>query len=172
LDEYFEVGKIVGAHGLNGEIKVYPITHDASNFYNFDEIFIDSRRYKVIALKFVGQYAAFSLEGIDNRDKAEQLKGQFISINRVKAAPLAEGYYYMSDIIGCKVIDKKGYVGMIFDIIETGGNDVYVINCSDGIYAIPELLIPAIDSVIKNIDISARIITVEIPKGLLEDECF
>jgi 16S rRNA processing protein RimM len=172
LDEYFEVGKIVGAHGLNGEIKVYPITHDASNFYNFDELFINNRRYAVISLKFVGQYAAFSLEGIDNRDKAEQLKGQFISINRNNAAPLAEGHYYMSDIIGCKVMNEKGYVGTVVDIIETGGNDVYVINCSDGIYSIPELLIPAIDTVIKNIDISAKIITVEIPKGLLEDECF
>jgi 16S rRNA processing protein RimM len=75
----------------------------------------------------------------------------------------------MEDIIGCNVFEKNEFTGVITDIIETGSNDVYDIDGSDGKYR-RQILLPAIKSVVLNIDIVNRRIDILIPKGLLDDE--
>ncbi|MFA5340480.1 MAG: ribosome maturation factor RimM [Clostridia bacterium] len=169
MNGLLDIGKIIGAHGLNGEIKIYPITRDASNFHSIEKIIIQNKDYVVKSVKFINNLLAIALEGITDRTKAETLIGEFISIRREDALPLEEGSYYMTDIIGCSAFENNIFIGIIDDIIETGSNDVYVINGEKGKYR-QQILLPAIKSVIISIDIKEKIINISIPKGLLDDE--
>ncbi len=169
MNDLLDIGKIIGAHGLNGEIKVYPITRDASNFYSIEKIIVHNKEFIVKSVRFINNLIAIALEGITDRTEAESLNGEFISIKRKDALPLEEGSYYMTDIIGCNVFEGDFFVGIITDIIETGSNDVYVINGVNGKYR-QQILLPAIKSAVINIDIKEKKIGISIPKGLLDDE--
>lgn len=169
MDDLLEFGKIIGAHGLNGELKVFPITRDASNFLKIKKVIIQGIEFSVISVRLMNNHVTFSIEGINDRTQAEQFKGEYISIKRKDAPSLDKETYYMRDIIGCEVYDDIGIIGKIVDIIETGSNDVYVTDGSNGVYK-QQILIPAIKGVVLNIDINSKRIHVKIPKGLLDDE--
>ena len=96
--------------------------------------------------------------------EAEKLKNHYIKIPRSDAKSLDEGEYFIADLIGCEVYEKE-LIGVLDDIFTAGGGDVYVIKRKGK----KDLLLPALSSVIKNIDIVERRIDVEIPRGL-EDE--
>ena len=69
--DLLDIGKIIGAHGLNGEIKVFSITRDASNFHSIKKVFIQNKEYTVQSVRFLNNLAALKLEGINDRTKAE-----------------------------------------------------------------------------------------------------
>lgn len=171
MNDLMDLGKVIDTHGLNGEIKVYPITHDVSNFLLLKKIYILDREYSVKSVRFIKNLVAFTLHGINDINTAQGLIGNFISIERKEAPPLESDEYYMIDIIGCLVYDDLGVIGNVIDIIETKSNDVYVIDGEKGIYK-QQILLPAIKSVILNIDMSLKKIHAVIPKGLLDDEYF
>ncbi|MDX1359341.1 MAG: ribosome maturation factor RimM, partial [Clostridia bacterium] len=82
------------------------------------------------------------------------------------ASPLAEGEYYMEDLIGCSVFESGKFLGKLEDIIETGANDVYSVMDKSG----RELLIPALKNVILDVDIEKKSMEVILPEGLVDDE--
>ncbi len=102
-----------------------------------------------------------------DRDQAEQFRGQEIRIPLDQKVPLPAGVYYHWQVLGLKVIEAGGRsLGEVSEILETGGNDVYVVRAASG----AELLLPAISSVILDIDLEARQIRVAIPQGLEQGE--
>ena len=169
MKKLLDIGIITGAHGVKGEIKVLPISADASNFHSLNKVFIKDIAYIVTSVRFVKNQALLKLDTINDRTTADTCKGNYVSITREQAVPLEKDTYYMEDIIGCDVFEKNEFTGVITDIIETGSNDVYDIDGSDGKYR-RQILLPAIKSVVLNIDIVNKRIDVLIPKGLLDDE--
>ena len=96
---------------------------------------------------------------------AEALKGAELYIPRVEGAKLNEGEYYIADIIGMEVVSDDGaHLGRVKDVMETGANDVYVVEREGG----KELLIPAIKDCILDTDIDANVLTVHLLDGLME----
>ena len=171
MNEYIIIGKLIGAHGIRGEMKVFPITDDVRRFSTISECMLLSpnekllRTIHVTGKRFALETVIISVETITDRDEAQKLSGLFLAVKREEAAPLAAGRYFITDLIGCKVTDsKKGLLGVISDVLQTGANDVLVVKRSGKL----DLLIPYLKEAVTAVDVSSRQISVELPDGLYE----
>ncbi len=162
------IGRIVGAHGIHGALKIYSYAESEDLFADQEElILIDPagtrNRYAVAAVKAHKKSIRLNLKHVETRDQAEGLRGADVYIPKSGLPPLEEGTYYWVDLIGLAVRTTEGReLGRVAEIIPTGANDVYVVrNEGDA-----EVLIPAIDSVVLEIDLQKGCIRVELPEGL------
>lgn len=168
MKDIFEIGIIASAHGIKGEVKIFPYSNMPENFRKQKYFLYNGKKLYVKSVKLLTKFVVVKFNGVDTIEDAQAMKGIVISIEKENAAPLGENEYYMKDIIGCGVYENDNYLGDIKDIIETGGNDVYsVIDHNKR-----EILIPALKNVIKKIDIGKKIIHVILPEGLLDDDYF
>ncbi len=161
-----EIGKIVNTHGLKGHLKVEPWCDGIETFAYLNSVFVNNTEYSIESVKVQKNLFLLKLENIDTVEEAEKLKNKIIMANEDEMPPLPEGVYYIKDIMGLSVYDGDRLIGEIVDWIETGANNVYVIKRSKG----KEVLIPAIDSVIKEIDIENKKMSVNMLEGLMEDD--
>ena len=159
---YFTVGQIVKPQGIKGEVKVRSFADDPQRFHDLDEVMLGDEegpadRARVKACRVQGESVYLYLAGVNDRDQAERLRGQYLWIERSQAVPLAEDTYYLSDLLGCAVMDESGHTyGSIADIIQTGSNDVYVVRSRDG----DDILVPALKSIVSRVDIEKARVTV------------
>jgi len=165
--DYLSIGYILKPQGIKGELKVMPLTDDIQRFSRLKWVFFKNNdQYEKTYLKKVriqGDTVFITLEGIDDRNKAEAYRGQYIWIDRDHAIRLPKDTYFICDLIGCTIVDLEGKkMGIIEDILQTGSNDVYVVK--DGNH---EILIPAIKSVIKEVSIRKKEIIVD--SAMLEE---
>jgi 16S rRNA processing protein RimM len=168
---FLAIGKIVGVHGLRGAIKVYSYGDSLSVFRPGCPVLIKNTEglAKTFIIDWVKPHKRvnlFSLKGLENRNQAEALVGAELLIAKATLPELEEGTYYWADLIGLSVftIEKK-YIGRIASIIPTGSNDVYVVKDpekDDG----NEILIPALASVVMEVDLERKIMRVDLPEGL------
>lgn len=167
LEEYFRVGVIANTHGIRGEVKVYPTTQDPMRFKGMKEIFIDTGTQKlaweVANARFSKNMVILKFRGIDSINDIEKYKGKDLFVSRENAIPLEEGEYYIADLIGAKVITEDGEeFGILKDVMETGANDVYVVEHQGR-----EVLLPVIPDCILDRNLEEKIVTVHIMEGLL-----
>lgn len=167
LDE-LQVGVITQTHGIRGEVKVFPTTDDASRFKKLKEVIMDTGRERIDmeieGVKFFKQYAIVKFKGYDSINDIEKYKGARLFVTRDKAVKLKKDEYFIADLIDMDVVTEDGELfGRLKDVMATGANDVYVVECGDG----TEVLLPAIRECVKNIDMEQGRITVHIMEGLL-----
>lgn len=168
MEQYLEIGKVVSTHGLRGELRVDPWCDSPQFLCQFKTLYlkkgeiklsVSSRPHKTIAI--------VKAKGIDTIEEAEKLRGRVLYINRSDAR-LAPGEYFIQDLMGLDVIDidtSKSY-GKITDVLKTGANDVYQVTDEDK----KDYLIPVIDDVVKEIDISGGKVLIKPLKGIFDDE--
>lgn len=171
MNEYLIIGKLGGAHGVHGEIRVSPITDDVRRFRALSDCVILTstekllRPVKVTGRRITGDSVLLTLEGVSDRDEAQKLNGFFVAVKREDAPPLEKGRYYIADMIGCNVSDESiGVLGRISDILQTGANDVIVVKRPGK----QDLLIPFLKDVVTDVDVFAQKVNVRLPDGLLE----
>lgn len=151
----FLLGVIVKAQGIKGEVKVKPYTDTPDVLCRLKSIFIDDSEYDITSSRSDNTATYFKLEGVDDRNMAETLRSKEIYVDKSNAPKLPKDRYYIDDLIGCSVCDDSGEeLGELVNILQNGANDVYVIKGAKG-----EILIPALKSVIKKIDIRKGEIT-------------
>ena len=161
------VGKIVGAHGVKGTSKISAYVESLTIFKPDTALLVCSpdgseNSYEIDWVKPHSRGALLALKDVTSREHAKTLVGSELYIERASLPKLEEGAYYWFDLIGLKVYTSDDqYLGRLDSIIETGANDVYVVNKDDR-----EILIPALKSVVQSIDIESGIIRVELPEGL------
>jgi 16S rRNA processing protein RimM len=118
---------------------------------------------KIISLHPHRSHYLLRLEGYRDRDSADQLRGELIYLRYEDVQPLPEGVYYHWQILGLPVFSTENeYLGVVDDIHETGANDVYVIKDEQG----EELLLPAIELVIQEVDLDTPRLVVNLLPGL------
>jgi len=171
MEAYLEVGEIVNTHGVRGEVRVIPLTDDPQRFRSLDWVFLDREgsldKIYIEGVKYARGMVILKFKNIDDPASAETLKGRLLKVDREHAVKLPEGSYFICDLLGSEVFDETaGKLGELKDIIKTGSNDVYVVRNETG----REVLVPALKSVVRNISLENRKITVALPEGLLEDE--
>lgn len=171
MHQYLEIGKIINTHGVRGEVKVIPLTDNIERFNDLEWVFIDRsgnlEKHNVLSVKYIRDLVILKLEGINNMNEAETLKGLFLLVDRENAVKLPENTYFICDIKGCEVFEENGNtLGIVEDVLQTGSNDVYVVKGHDG----KEILIPALKSVVMKVLIEEKKIFVKIPEGLIDDE--
>lgn len=167
MEDFIRVGVAVSTHGLKGEMKVYPTTDDAQRFLDLRDVYIGSPHEKlcVEGARFFKNMVIVKFKGLDRIEDVERLKGLDIFVSREDAVPLEEGEYYYADLIGMKVyLSDGGYFGILKDILETGANDVYIINSEEH----GEVLVPAIDDCIKDVNIEEDTMIIDLLPGLLD----
>jgi 16S rRNA processing protein RimM len=165
------IGKIIGAHGIHGVVKVFSYAESISRYaagisLHVKDVTAGERSVKIKWVKPHSKAILLSLEGIMNRDQAEALSGAELFIDRGLLEKPAQGTFYWSDIIGLSVYDMmNAYIGRVTSIIETGSNDVYVVTCPES-EGRKEVLVPALAWVVKEIDLNKQIMRIDLPEGL------
>ena len=164
-----EIGQIVNTFGIKGEVKVKPFTDDIKRFDKLKKINIEQKNSKkeneIENIKYHKDMVILKLKGIDQIEQAELLRNSYLKIDRNEEEPLEENTYYIVDLLGLSVYTEEDVLlGILDDIYNTGSNDIYVVKDSLG----KQTLLPAIQDVIKEIDIENQKIIVHVMKGLLD----
>ena len=164
-----EIGQIVNTFGIKGEVKVKPFTDDIKRFDKLKKINKkkknSKKEYEIENIKYHKDMVILKLKGIDQIEQAELLRNSYLKIDRNEEEPLEENTYYIVDLLGLSVYTEEGILlGILDDIYNTGSNDIYVVKDSLG----KQTLLPAIQDVIKEIDIENQKIIVHVMKGLLD----
>lgn len=155
------MGKIVAAQGIQGWVKVQTFTEYLDSLLDFDVWYAGNeaawQSVKVLDAKVHGKVLVAKLEGVADRNAAEKLKGKLIAVHRADLPEQDEGEYYWSDLIGMTVQNlQHEELGIVENLLETGANDVLVIQGEHG-----QLMIPFIESVVPEVDLANKMIKVD-----------
>jgi 16S rRNA processing protein RimM len=138
------------------------MTDFPDRFMPGSKVWAAGREYTVSGARAHQDTLLITLEGVDTRTQAEGLRHQLLEVREDELSDLEEDAYYRFEIIGLKVVDLEGAeLGKVAEVLETGSNDVYIVRDAES-----EVLIPAIDSVVKDVDLDAGVMTVELIGGL------
>ncbi len=173
---YLILGKILRPHGVRGEVDMQVMTDFPERLKSLEKVHLglsetDTTRLKTYRVEGArphkGTDYLLRLQGIADRDAADTLRNYFVFVSLDDAVPLEDDEVYLFQVIGLQVETMTGEnLGRVVDIIETGANDVYVIQGA----AYGEVLIPAVNGVVINIDVEAGMMKVDPPPGLISDE--
>lgn len=168
MEDLLKVGVITTTHGVRGEVKVFPTTDDAERFLELEYVLLDTgrelRRLDIKNVRFFKNLVILKFDGIDNINDIEKYKGKDLWIPREEAQELGEDEYYIADLQGLNVVLEGGTeFGTLRDVMETGANDVYIIDSNEH----GEVLLPAIKECILDVDLEKNTMTVHLMKGLL-----
>ena len=164
------IGKITAAHGVRGEVTVFPLTDDARRFLKLKDVFLckeDTSDESAITIKNARidrDRVLVKFEGCEDRDKAESYKGRFISIDRKDAVKLKEGSF-IEDLKGLEVTDdSKGELGIIKDVYKSGPKHIVMIQRSGK----QDLLVPFANEIFYDVRPEDKVVKCRLPEGLFE----
>lgn len=166
--ESLSVGKVVGVHGIRGTLRVYSHSGDIAEFAKGNSLFLkgqkgDERICTIAWCKPHGRHFLLAVAEINTPEQAEAAVGSELFVSRSDLPALEADTYYWEDIVGLAVFAQGTLLGRVVSIITTPGNDVYVVaDVKTG----EEIMIPAIKSVIEQIDLAAGTMQVILPDTL------
>ena len=163
-----EIGQIVNTFGIKGMVKVKPFTDDIRRFDELKKVYVEKNsnqtEYEIEEVKYHKDMVLIKFKGIDKVEQAEMLRNSYLTVSRDSVEKLEEGRYYIVDLLGLEVYtDEQILLGTLEDIFNTGSNDIYVVKDKQG----KQILLPAIQDVIKQIDIENKKIIVHLLPGLI-----
>lgn len=167
--DLLQIGVITKTHGIDGRVKVFPMTDDVKRFKKLKRTILEAKGERIELVcesaGFFKQYVILKFKGYDSIDSIAKYCGCGIFVTRQDAVRLGKDEYFIADLIGLDATDEEaGLSGKITDVISTGANDVYDIALSDG----RRLLLPAIKDCILSVDIAGGSMKIHILDGLLD----
>ncbi len=173
-EQWLNVGRIGGLHGVRGWVKVISHTDPAAGILQYAPWYLaagkhpqePARAVKVVHSKFDGARVRVQLEGITDRDQAATLLGMDVRIRRHQLDQLSDDSYYWADLVGCEVRNERSVVlGQVSSLMETGANDVLVIQPPPEAGADkapqPRLVPFVMGQYVRQVDLQQRIIHVD-----------
>ncbi len=169
MEDLLQVGVIASTHGIRGEVKVFPTTDDVNRFKKLKEVLLDTGKetitLEIESVKFFKKMVILKFKQFNNINEIEKYKSRPLLVTRSNAVKLQKGEYFITDLRGLSVVGEHDEeIGTLKDVMETGANDVYVIEMTDG----KELLLPAIKQCVLEINMENKFIKVHIMDGLLD----
>ena len=157
------VGLVLGPHGSGGQVRVRVHSDDPHRFDPGQTLFWEDTPLRITeALSRPPDRVILRFDGINSPSAARPLVGQWLTVPRDAVDPLPEGEYFHFQLIGLRVVTVEGEtLGAVSEIIETGSNDVYVVNGPSG-----QVLLPAIASVVQRVDLDEGAMTVKLMEGM------
>ena len=166
-DKDLIVGRVVTSHGVKGVVKIESYSDYPERFQKGSRFFVQDKDIQLV-IDTVSpdgkQGLLVKFFDVDDRDQADKLRNTILTIPKEEAAPLRRGEYYFWQLIGMEVRQNDEKIGEIKEIIPNLANDIYLMAKSGG----GEVMIPALKSVVKDIDIDKGVMSVELPAGLDE----
>ncbi|MBR7148854.1 MAG: 16S rRNA processing protein RimM [Firmicutes bacterium] len=163
--EKIKLGQIVTAVGIKGEVKVYPYTDIPERFEEIDSLMIESKNAKINGVRYMKNMVILRLEGVDDRNAAEALRGKNLYIDRKDMWEMPEDTYLVKDLLGMTVMDPEGNrIGKLVDVIQNSAQDLYEIEREDG----KKFLLPAVGEFVQTVNLNKRIMIVRLIEGLVE----
>ncbi|MFW6125854.1 MAG: ribosome maturation factor RimM [Chloroflexota bacterium] len=157
------VGRVVAPRGLRGEVKVEVMTDFPDRFAAEEEVYIAGTLRTIRSCRWHRGRVIIKVDGVDSVEAAEELRGRFVEVPVGWVRPLGADEYYGFQIVGMEVWTTGGdFIGRVSNILVTGGNDVYVVASAKG-----EVLVPAVDEVVRRVDVAGGRIEIEPVEGLL-----
>lgn len=168
-EEYLLIGRIAGSFGLRGMLKMTAVTADVDHLRRKVPTVFLGPKYQPYQVTAVAQHKPglllLTLAGVSDRLSADQLRGTDVWIPESQAAPLAEGEYFLHDLVGLRVqTDEGAELGTVREAFDTGANDVLVVTRPEG----GEVLLPMIQDVVKSLNVPGGLIIVHLLPGLVE----
>ncbi|MGN0449145.1 MAG: ribosome maturation factor RimM [Ruminococcus sp.] len=167
--QFLDSGKIVGTHGIKGEVRIEPWCDSPEFLCAFKKLYLDEKGQTFIEVKSRPHknITLAKIKGVDTIEAAEKFRGKVVYINR-EDITLDEGVNFVQDLIGLEVRDaENGTVyGKITDVLRTGANDVYEITDSNN----KKYLAPVIDEVVEEINVDGGYVLIHPMKGIFDDE--
>ncbi|MDN0062307.1 16S rRNA processing protein RimM [Lachnoclostridium sp. An298] len=167
MEQFLQVGVISSTHGIRGEVKVFPTTDDPARFKKLKKVLLDTGKERleleIQSVKFFKQFVIVKFRGIDNINDIEKYKGKSLMVPREDAVQLEEDEYYIADLIGMEVYTDGGRFGTLKDVMETGANEVYIIDSDEH----GEVLVPAIQDCILDVDVEKQTMKIRLMDGLI-----
>lgn len=165
--QYLDSGKIVGTHGIKGEVRIDPWCDSPAFLAAFKTLYLDERGETAVKVKSRPHknITLCKIEGVDTIEAAERLRGKIVYINRDDIR-LDEGVHFVQDLMGLEVrdADSNELYGTISDVLRTGANDVYEIKRDGKTY-----LAPVIDEVVREINVEGGYVRITPMKGIFDD---
>ncbi len=159
------IGQIMGAHGIRGQVKVAVFSqHPEKRFAPGKKMWAGDRRFEVEQAQYHNQVLLVKFKEVADRTMAESLFRLELRLDLADLEPLPVGQYYDFQLLGLAVYCQGQYQGILKEMLETGANDVYVVSREGK----KDLLIPAIPSIPRQVDLEAEKIDFQLPDGLLE----
>lgn len=163
------VGKVVGQYGVKGWIKVYSYTRPVEQILTYGRWMLAKRRdaarwrpVRVASARQQSNKLLAKLAGINDRDAAGGLTGEWIAIRPSQLPHLPEGEYYWSDLTGLTVVNQDGVeLGIVDHLVETGANDVLAVRRPGPGNAQAERLLPWSPEVVVEVDVEGGLLRVE-----------
>ena len=157
------IAKITAPHGIGGFVRAKSFSDNPRRFNVGETIFLTEGGALLIEKSSIHKGdLLLKLQGIENRDDAEKLRDKELFVPEDSVPPLPDGEYYHYQLLGLKVREAGIDIGVISEIMGYRANDIYVVSREDG----SELLLPALKSVIKKVDLDNGCMEVEVPEGL------
>ncbi len=161
--EFITIGLILAPRGIKGKLKVKVVTDFPQRFAPSAKVYVNRQPMTIDRAEWHKENAIIKLNTIDSIEAAQRLRGQPIEIHRSQLQPLPEGQYYHFQLIGLEVWTTQGeLLGTVTEILTAESNDNYIVHGTQG-----EILIPAIEDVVKSIDLNEGRIVIEPIEGLL-----
>lgn len=169
LNRYLEAGKIVGTHGLKGELRVEPWCDSAQVLAKLKTLYLEkgAQKLEVVSGRVHKSLLLLQVKGVDSIEQADELRGRVLFLDR-SDLPLEEGRYFVQDLIGINVFDADSFIyyGKLTEIMYTGANDVYQITSESK----KNYLIPAVKDFVIKIDIEEGKMLIRPVRGIFDDE--
>ena len=131
MEQYFQVGVIASTYVIRGEVKVFPTTNDAGRFQDLKHVILNTGKERipleVQGIKPAKKFVIVKFKGIDDINDIEKYKGAQLLVRREDAVELKDDEYYIADLLGMEVLTDGGERGTLKNVIETGANEVYVV---------------------------------------------
>ena len=162
-DGHVVVGRVIGAWGIRGDVKVQPQTDFSDRFAAGTELFVNGAPDSVVSSRPHRAGLVVRLKGARDRTKAESLRNALLTVRESDIAPLPDDTYYHFELIDMRVVSEDGEsLGAIAEILDTSANDVYIVRGESG----RDLLIPAIREFVLDVDVEAGVMTVRLVDGM------
>lgn len=158
------IARVLAPHGVRGELKCAVLTDVPRRFATTKQVYLGPHYdcFQVVRARLQGHNVLLQLDGITTREAAERWRNALVEVPATERAPLPRGSYYWQDVIGLAVVTDEGErLGRVREILQTGANDVYVVDTEPG-----ELLLPAIKDVVRRVDVAGGELVVHLMEGM------
>ncbi len=160
MEKYIRIARIVGTHGIRGEIKLESEADSLDFIKKFKTFYIDNKPYAVEESREHKGRLLVKLSAVDDKESAEEFRSKAVFISR-EDAKLPKGRYFLQDILGAEVVDEKeGSIGRLIEFIDTPAGIIYVIKGER------ERLIPQNPEFILETDVEEGLIKVRLIEGM------